>query len=74
MLIGLRVLGSRIWNVIRERDVDDYLDRELESHLEMLAEENFPIARELSSEPCSPKIGQSAKKDAFRHDGIIGRM
>src|SRR5256885_758484 len=40
MLTWLRVLGSRIRGCVLRHRVDD-LDRELQSHLEMLAEENI---------------------------------
>src|SRR5438046_656522 len=40
MMTWLRVLGSRIRGFVFGHRVDDEFDRELQSHLEMLAEEN----------------------------------
>lgn len=41
MLTWLRVLGSRICNLVRRGRFEDDFDRDLESHLEMLAAENL---------------------------------
>ena len=40
MLTWLHMLGSRMCDVTRRHRVDDDFDRELQSHLEMLAAEN----------------------------------
>src|SRR5215475_8510918 len=41
MLVWLRVLASRIWGWLSPRRADEDFTQELESHLEMLAQENM---------------------------------
>src|SRR5260370_13568012 len=70
MLTWLRVLGSRIRGFVLGHRVDDDFDRELQSHLEMLTEENLRrgMAREEARRAACLRLGGVAQIKEIQHE------
>src|SRR6266851_3697954 len=70
MLTWLRVLGSRIRGFVLGHRVDDDFDRELQSHLEMLTDENVRrgMAPEEARRAACLRLGGVSQIKESEHD------